>query len=284
MKGRLNRRAWFASVGAGLAVAAPAARAAQARPATPAAPAGTGALTLDDFHPRSMLVVPEHPVERARFPVVDFHTHPTFRAGASRACRRVKRSTSSSPPAELLPLMDRSEPSNPRQPHRRRRQWARRDDPHLSDSRIRTGSSSSPSRPTIASASLATPRGRPTSSRVRKQAGARGREDPQGARACSCASGHAGAAGEGGRPAVRSDVGGVRRTGAAGGDPRVGPDRVLPAHRRAQRALRRAAPPSRLVVPRQGLSLERRDPGSARSRDGAPPEDHVRRPARRARV
>jgi hypothetical protein len=27
-----------------------------------------------------MLAVPQHPVERAKFPGVDVHTHPTFRA------------------------------------------------------------------------------------------------------------------------------------------------------------------------------------------------------------
>lgn len=32
-------------------------------------------LTLPEFKPRSMLEVPEHPVARARFPVIDVHTH-----------------------------------------------------------------------------------------------------------------------------------------------------------------------------------------------------------------
>ena len=32
-------------------------------------------LLLKDFKPRSMLQVPEHPVEKARFPVIDFHGH-----------------------------------------------------------------------------------------------------------------------------------------------------------------------------------------------------------------
>jgi len=32
--------------------------------------------TILDYHPRSTLVVPAHPVPRARFPVVDFHGHP----------------------------------------------------------------------------------------------------------------------------------------------------------------------------------------------------------------
>ena len=32
-------------------------------------------LRLSDYHPRSMLVVPEHEVRRPRFPVIDYHNH-----------------------------------------------------------------------------------------------------------------------------------------------------------------------------------------------------------------
>ena len=31
---------------------------------------------IREYRPRSTLVVPQHPVPRARFPVVDFHHHP----------------------------------------------------------------------------------------------------------------------------------------------------------------------------------------------------------------
>ena len=42
----------------------------------PEAPAEeTTPLALQDFEPRSMLVTEEHPVDRARHPVVDMHTH-----------------------------------------------------------------------------------------------------------------------------------------------------------------------------------------------------------------
>jgi predicted TIM-barrel fold metal-dependent hydrolase len=34
-----------------------------------------GPITLPEFHPKSMLHVPEHPVARAKFPVIDVHTH-----------------------------------------------------------------------------------------------------------------------------------------------------------------------------------------------------------------
>src|ERR1041384_5299753 len=32
-------------------------------------------LRLSDFEPRSMLVTPEHHVERAKFPAIDYHNH-----------------------------------------------------------------------------------------------------------------------------------------------------------------------------------------------------------------
>jgi len=32
-------------------------------------------LRLSDFHPRSMLVAPEHEIRRPKFPVIDYHNH-----------------------------------------------------------------------------------------------------------------------------------------------------------------------------------------------------------------
>ena len=58
--------------------------------------AGTGALPLPEFEPRSMLHVAETRVPRARFPVIDVHTH------VSR--RRAQRPPL--PPAELVKTMD----------------------------------------------------------------------------------------------------------------------------------------------------------------------------------
>ena len=46
-------------------------------------------LPLTDFHPRSSLNLPAHPVERARFPVIDYHNH-----------------LDSTEPAEILAIMD----------------------------------------------------------------------------------------------------------------------------------------------------------------------------------
>jgi predicted TIM-barrel fold metal-dependent hydrolase len=37
--------------------------------------AAGGGIKLSDYEPRSMLRVPEHPVRRAKFPVIDVHTH-----------------------------------------------------------------------------------------------------------------------------------------------------------------------------------------------------------------
>ena len=40
-------------------------------------------LSVEDYTPRSTLVVPEHPVPRAKFPVIDVHSH--HRPGVSGA-------------------------------------------------------------------------------------------------------------------------------------------------------------------------------------------------------
>src|SRR5512136_821830 len=47
-------------------------------------------LSLREFKPKSLLRVPEHPVERARYPVVDAHNH----------------LVGDRPPAEMLRAMD----------------------------------------------------------------------------------------------------------------------------------------------------------------------------------
>lgn len=40
--------------------------------------AAAGPITLPEFHPKSMLHVPEHPVARAKYPAIDVHTHLFF--------------------------------------------------------------------------------------------------------------------------------------------------------------------------------------------------------------
>jgi predicted TIM-barrel fold metal-dependent hydrolase len=56
-------------------------------------------LDIADYQPRSMLRVPEHPVEKAHFPLIDIHTHLSF--------SKDETNQYSAPPSELLPVMDR---------------------------------------------------------------------------------------------------------------------------------------------------------------------------------
>jgi predicted TIM-barrel fold metal-dependent hydrolase len=106
MKRQLGRRAWLAGLGTVLA-----ARGAHARPLPEAqtgnAQPGTGKLPLEDFQPRSMLVVPETPVERARFPVVDVHAHPTSRARRVGGVPHGEAVRHNATPTALLPVMER---------------------------------------------------------------------------------------------------------------------------------------------------------------------------------
>jgi predicted TIM-barrel fold metal-dependent hydrolase len=77
---KLSRRSWLASV-----ALARVGRAAAGRAASPSssrqgsrvggAEQSPGRLALEDYEPKSKLHVPEHRVERARFPAIDFHTH-----------------------------------------------------------------------------------------------------------------------------------------------------------------------------------------------------------------
>jgi predicted TIM-barrel fold metal-dependent hydrolase len=102
----INRREWLARLAAGGAgLLLPARRTAAApRPAPQAAPAPAPTpeacpLALKDFQPRSMLHVAEHKVERARFPVIDIHTHLGWSKG--------EEVTLLATPAQVLPVMDR---------------------------------------------------------------------------------------------------------------------------------------------------------------------------------
>jgi predicted TIM-barrel fold metal-dependent hydrolase len=94
----LNRREWLAATAAGLSLPLRSTTAASPQPSTPQPPA----LPLHEFVPRSMLHVPETAVERARFPVIDVHTHLTFAStGPAEAVQTLM------PAAELLAVMDR---------------------------------------------------------------------------------------------------------------------------------------------------------------------------------
>ena len=98
-RGTWSRRGWLSAAGASLvgsavcgdADAAQGGRTNQQVPRNPSAP-----LPLTEFQPKSMLHVRETHVARARFPVIDFHTHISRRRAQKPAV----------PPAQLLKAMD----------------------------------------------------------------------------------------------------------------------------------------------------------------------------------
>ena len=72
-----------------------------------ASSASSAPLALVDFQPRSMLHVPETTVARARFPVIDVHTHLTFSAKAQGGVARGDAINVSASPQDVLAVMDR---------------------------------------------------------------------------------------------------------------------------------------------------------------------------------
>jgi predicted TIM-barrel fold metal-dependent hydrolase len=96
-----TRREWLSAAGIGLmgtALCDGAAKAHDVRLASEQPASGRRLpLPLAEFEPKSMLHVDETHVGRARFPVIDFHTHVSPRRGSQRP---------NVPPAELLPAMD----------------------------------------------------------------------------------------------------------------------------------------------------------------------------------
>ena len=99
---QMNRRQWLsvAAIGPIATSVGPAAK--EQAPAAPPA-----VLDLKDFQPRSMLVVPETRVPRARFPVIDFHTHLGFSAKGIAGVPHGEERRFAAAPEELLPVMDR---------------------------------------------------------------------------------------------------------------------------------------------------------------------------------
>lgn len=73
----------------------------------PAEAPASGGLPLTEFEPRSMLQVAETRVERARFEVIDVHTHLTFRAKSVSGVPHGEAVRALATPADLLPVMDR---------------------------------------------------------------------------------------------------------------------------------------------------------------------------------
>ena len=100
----MTRREWLAA----MAAVAPATSGAltgtadgQQKPAEPAV------LDLKDFQPKSMLKVPVTRVPRAKFPVIDFHTHLGFSAKGVAGVPHAEERRFAATPEELLAVMDR---------------------------------------------------------------------------------------------------------------------------------------------------------------------------------
>jgi predicted TIM-barrel fold metal-dependent hydrolase len=64
-------------------------------------------LPLKQFEPKSMLRVPERPVPKAMFPVIDFHTHLSWPAKSSKGVALTGDRNFIATPDDLLPTMDR---------------------------------------------------------------------------------------------------------------------------------------------------------------------------------
>ncbi|MBL8231866.1 MAG: amidohydrolase family protein [Bryobacterales bacterium] len=64
-------------------------------------------LDITQFEPRSMLQVNETRVERAKFPVIDIHTHLSFSAKSEKGVSLTGERKFIVPPDQLLPVMDR---------------------------------------------------------------------------------------------------------------------------------------------------------------------------------
>src|ERR1700712_2581996 len=68
---------------------------------------GQSTITLPDYEPRSSLHAKETKVERAKFPVIDIHTHLTVSAKSENGVSLASERHFLMPPNELLALMDR---------------------------------------------------------------------------------------------------------------------------------------------------------------------------------
>jgi predicted TIM-barrel fold metal-dependent hydrolase len=98
----MNRRQWLSALAASL----PMSRTAFAHAEQTPAATKPARLDLQDFQPRSMLKVPETKVPRARFPVIDFHTHLGSSAKSVSGVPHGEERKFRAAPAELLPIMD----------------------------------------------------------------------------------------------------------------------------------------------------------------------------------
>src|SRR6266542_39856 len=94
---KTNRRHLLTGLGIGLGMAANAAGPADAQ----AQPRKGKPLDIADYQPKSMLQAPETKVDRARFPVIDVHTHISRRGSSPESVRPTV------PTEQLLQVMDK---------------------------------------------------------------------------------------------------------------------------------------------------------------------------------
>jgi predicted TIM-barrel fold metal-dependent hydrolase len=106
-----SRRRWLSSLGAAWAGLSLHGRArAQDTPQDAAptpAPAADAPLALKDYQPKSMLHVPVTKVARARYPVIDMHTHLSWAKESSGGVSRGEVMNFLAKPEELITVMDR---------------------------------------------------------------------------------------------------------------------------------------------------------------------------------
>jgi predicted TIM-barrel fold metal-dependent hydrolase len=106
----LDRRQWLSralAAGAGLLGAGRAAQAQLRDPSPPAPAPAEQPLALADFQPRSMLHVAETKVPRARFPVIDVHTHLGWRAKSTGGVASGEEMRFLATAQDLMAVMDR---------------------------------------------------------------------------------------------------------------------------------------------------------------------------------
>jgi predicted TIM-barrel fold metal-dependent hydrolase len=106
----MDRREWLHGVGIMAGAAALPGTAVRLRAAR-TAPAAEGtrpaAITLPEYEPKSMLQVHETEVDRARFPLIDIHTHISVAAKSENGVELVPERQYLGTPQELMAVMDR---------------------------------------------------------------------------------------------------------------------------------------------------------------------------------
>lgn len=102
----MNRRELLYATGMGM-IGGTVAQAAGAHPSAGLTDNRSPALSLADYEPKSMLQVKENHVVRARFPVIDIHTHISVSAHSKKGVDITPERQYLSSPEELLEVMDR---------------------------------------------------------------------------------------------------------------------------------------------------------------------------------